>query len=269
LFEKELAAREHRPPRVYHGVFATHPSADQRLQEIVATAGRQTAAVERRVQPEDYLRRINRLAYGDSEAQGVRRANTFYHRGLNFALRFPEGWQLFNSPERLLAKRPDGEAIMELQVAPRGKARVPKEYLVIDMQLRDLRDLQAVEASGLRGHAAVTRMQTPYGPRDTRVAVVFRNGHAFRFLGTTRAETGLAEQEFLDTVRSLHPLRPDERTLARGLRIAVVTARRGDTFARLARRSPLPHEPEAILRLLNDRYPQGEPRPGDRIKTVR
>jgi len=268
LFEKELAAKENRAPRVYHGVFATHPSADQRLQEIIAAAGRQHAVTDGRVERENHLRRLDRLAFGDSEAQGIRRSNAFYHRGLNFALRFPEGWHLYNSPERLLAKRPDGDAVMELQVAARGKTRTPKEYLVIDLQLHDLRDLQSFEANGSPAHAAMTRMQTPFGTRDTRVAVVFRNGHAFRFFGVSRAETPLPEKEFLDTVRSLHTLRPNERAQARGMRIAIFTTRRGDTFARLARRSPLKREPENILRLLNDRYPQGEPQPGERIKII-
>jgi predicted Zn-dependent protease len=37
-FEKERAQKEGREPRVYHGVFASHPSADTRLQQVVAAA---------------------------------------------------------------------------------------------------------------------------------------------------------------------------------------------------------------------------------------
>lgn len=37
-FEKERAKKEGREPRVYHGVFASHPSADQRLQQVVGAA---------------------------------------------------------------------------------------------------------------------------------------------------------------------------------------------------------------------------------------
>ena len=66
----------------------------------------------------------------------------------------------------------------------------------------------------------------------------------------------------------LHALRPEERALARGLRVELMTARTGDSFAALARRAPLKNEPEAILRLLNGKYPQGEPAPGELVKLI-
>jgi predicted Zn-dependent protease len=269
LFEKELAARENRAPRVYHGVFATHPSADQRLQEIVAAAGKHRTVTNGRVERDSHLRRLDGLAFGDSTAQGIRRGNEFYHQGLNFALRFPDGWRLDNSPERLLARRPDGDALLEMQVTARDQARTPQEYLVVKLQMRDLRETQAFKVNGSAAYTAVSRLQTPFGARDARVAVVFRDNRAFRFFGATRDAGDGFERVFLDSVRSLHALRPAERPLASGLRLDVITARRGDSFASLARRSPLRHEPESVLRILNDRYPQGEPAPGELIKIVR
>ena len=40
-------------------------------------------------------------------------------------------------------------------------------------------------------------------------------------------------------------------------------------MAELARNSPLDRDAEEQLRLLNDLYPDGEPRPGQRLKVVR
>src|SRR3954468_7729212 len=40
LFDAEAAKSEGRQPRGYHGVFASHPDADQRLQEVVGEAGK-------------------------------------------------------------------------------------------------------------------------------------------------------------------------------------------------------------------------------------
>jgi len=269
LFEKELAVKEHRKPRVYHGVFATHPSTDQRLQEIVAAAGKVRTVTNGRVERDSYLRRLDGLPYGDSEAQGIRRGHAFYHHGLGFAVRFPEGWQLDNTPERLLARRPDGDALLEMQVTARGNARTPQEYLVVNMQLRDLREARTLKVNALPAYTAVSRMLTPFGLRDTRVAAVFLGNHSFRFFGAARETDGQLERAFLDTVRSLHALRLEERPIARGQRLDVVTTKRGDTFAKLARQTPLQHEPENILRLLNNRYPQGEPAAGELIKVIR
>ncbi|MFP5345218.1 MAG: M48 family metalloprotease, partial [Gammaproteobacteria bacterium] len=85
-FERQLAREEGREARVYHGLFATHPDNDTRLQQVVASAeqfrGGQTTEVRR----DDYLRALDGLTFGDSEKEGVRRGSAFYHADLGFAL---------------------------------------------------------------------------------------------------------------------------------------------------------------------------------------
>jgi len=216
-----------------------------------------------------YLKLLDGLAWGDSEAQGIRRGADFYHAGLNFAVRFPPGWRVDNKPEHLLAASPDGGALLQMQATDKGTARTPQEYLVVSMKLHDLQDTRAFKINGLPAYSGVTRMQTPFGARDARVAVVFLRQQAFRFFGAARDANAAIERVFLDTVQSLHSLRPDERALARGQRIELTTVRAGDSFAKFARRAPLKNEPEAILRLLNGKYPQGEPAPGELVKLIR
>jgi predicted Zn-dependent protease len=284
VFEKQLAAKEGRQPRVYHGVFASHPSADQRLQQVVAAADPQRVR-NGRVERAAYLQMLDGLAWGDSEAQGIRRGADFYHAGLNFALRFPEGWRVDNAPDKLLAVSPGGDALVQVQATARGAVRTPQEYLVVTLKLTDLRETRALKVNGLPAYAGVARLQTPFGARDARVAVVFLHDQAFRFFGAARdaqgrANAGVAqdarltpaagalERDFLASVQSLHALRPAERALARGLRLKLVTARAGDRYATLARRTPLQHEPQAILRLINGQYPEGEPATGALVKII-
>ena len=40
MFEIQRAREENREPRVYHGVFSSHPDNDTRLKEVVASAGK-------------------------------------------------------------------------------------------------------------------------------------------------------------------------------------------------------------------------------------
>src|SRR4030066_1519408 len=242
VFEKTLAARERRAPRVYHGVFASHPSSDQRLRQGVGDAERHRTATNGRVERAAYLKLLDGLAWGDSEAQGIRRGADFYHAGLSFAVRFPPGWRVDHKPERLLAASPDGGALLQMQATDKGTARTPQEYLVVGMKLRDLQDTRALKVNGLPAYSGVTRMQTPFGPRDARVAVVFLRQQAFRFFGVASDANAAIERAFLDTVQSLHSLRPDERALARGQRLELTTARAGDSFTKFARRAPLKHE---------------------------
>jgi len=269
VFEKALAAKEGRAPRVYHGVFASHPSADERLKQVVGEAEKYRRITNGRVERTAYLKLLDGLAWGDSEAQGIRHGTGFYHKGLNFAVRFPTGWRVDNKPERLLAVNPGQNALVEMQTTSQGNVRTPQEYLVVGMKLRDLHHTQSIKVNGLPAYAGMTRMQTPFGPRDTHVAVVFLHGQAFRFFGVARDANSTIERAFLDTVQSLHALRPAERALARGQRIVLLTARASDNFAKLARRVPLKNEPEAILRLLNGKYPRGEPTPGELVKIIR
>lgn len=62
-FEKYQARKEGRQPRAYHGVFASHPSNDQRLQEVINAAKHIKSAGTRSANRDGYLRRINGLSY--------------------------------------------------------------------------------------------------------------------------------------------------------------------------------------------------------------
>ena len=111
-FEKKRAAAEKRQPRIYHGVFASHPSADQRLQEVVAQADKFKTLAAPGIKREDYLKRLDKLAYGDGAKEGIRRGRMFYHRDLNMALAFPEGWHVENSPYAIVSWTPQKEALV-------------------------------------------------------------------------------------------------------------------------------------------------------------
>ncbi|TFH49651.1 MAG: peptidase M48 Ste24p, partial [Lysobacterales bacterium] len=71
LFERERARLEQRQPRIYHGVFASHPDNDTRLQQAVAAA----ASVESKAtgdisNADGFLREIRGLPVGSSRRQG-------------------------------------------------------------------------------------------------------------------------------------------------------------------------------------------------------
>ena len=77
------------------------------------------------------------------------------------------------------------------------------------------------------------------------------------------------DKAFLATVNSFHRLSDEERPLAKALSISVIEAKEGDTYAGLAKQTRIPNYAESQLRLMNDQYPQGEPRPRQRIKIVK
>ena len=267
-FDQERAKAEGREPRKYHGVFATHPSADKRLQEVVAEAQQHKSTTSPRSGRDEYLTHIDGLVYGDSAKHGVRHGSNFYHRDMNFALTFPKGWRLENSPQAVTAHSPNRDALVQLRAEDLNKRVSPAEYVKTRLKI-ELKDAGPVSGTDASSYTGIARMKTPFGTQDTRVAVLYQDNRAFVLLGAAKAD-GLAkyDPEFLATARSLHALKPDEKRLAEGLRLRTVKAGAGDTFAKLATRSPLSAYAESTLRLINDKYPAGEPTPGQKIKTI-
>ena len=78
------------------------------------------------------------------------------------------------------------------------------------------------------------------------------------------------DAEFLSVIRSFRPLRADERKLAEPRRLQLVQAKAGQSLEQLAKGGNEP-ESDAIyrIRLLNDLYPTGQPKPGEWLKIVR
>jgi len=85
-FEKLQARQEGRQVRAYHGVFSSHPSNDQRLQEVISAAKSIKSSGTRATNHDGYLKRINGMKYRiDKYNTGriiVGRATT---RGLTYA----------------------------------------------------------------------------------------------------------------------------------------------------------------------------------------
>lgn len=85
-FDKYQARKEGRQPRAYHGVFASHPSNDKRLQQVIGAANSIKSAGTRSANHDGYLQRINGMKYRiDKHRTGrivVGRANT---PGLTYA----------------------------------------------------------------------------------------------------------------------------------------------------------------------------------------
>ncbi|GAB4349002.1 MAG: M48 family metalloprotease [Immundisolibacter sp.] len=259
------AKAEGRQARSYHGLFATHPDEDTRLKEVLAKAS--FLAPQRPVDDGRmaYLRRIDGLVYGDSAKQGVRRGNRFYHRDLDFALVFPDGWRLENRPDRLLAIAPGGGAQAQLTRQDLNRRTTPREFMVQRLGIRNPLG-EVISPAGLPGYSAPLQIKG----RPGRVSVIFHRQQAYILASVALegADPAAVDAAMRQTALSFHPLREQERPLAEPLRLRLYTTKAGDSFASLARASSLSGDVEAQLRLLNGAYPSGEPAPGQVLKLV-
>ena len=268
-FERELARKEGREPNIYHGVFATHPDNDRRLQEVV-NAAQSLKANGHRTAHKVFLDALDGLVFGDSKKDGIRRGNHFYHADMNLALTFPAGWVLENHADRVTARTPDKDGEIQFTLTDINKKISPREFIRQRLDIQQLNHGESIKLGNLVGYTGLSDIDTKQGPALLRIAVLYRRDKALVFAGITKkdAKPYRYDRLYLDTVKSFHALGERERRLAEPLRIDIIRATPATRFAGLARESAISNHAEAQLRLLNDLYPDGEPTPGQWLKIV-
>jgi predicted Zn-dependent protease len=272
MFEIQLARQEGREPRVYHGVFATHPDNDTRLKEVVAAAHKIDTGEARPDGRKVYLDHINGLPFGPSRAQGVVRGSRFYHADMGFTMAFPSGWTVQNQPTKVIAITPQKDAFLDVTVMGIPPNTDPRQFLLRNLSGTPLADAEPLQVNGLQGFTAVAReVPLPWGNRGpARYAVIYYNNMAYVFRGATRLNSALAASDpfFLSSIKTFRRLRDNEFALAEPDRIKLLTVVPGARIEQLAKGSPILKDPVERLRLLNDLYPDKEPTPGEVIKVV-
>ncbi|HEX9208820.1 MAG TPA: M48 family metalloprotease [Steroidobacteraceae bacterium] len=273
MLEVQMARQENRKPRVYHGVFASHPDNDTRLQEVVRAAAKVHNTEDRPDNREAYLAHVNGLPLGSSRAQGVVRGSRFYHADLGITVAFPSGWIVDNQQAQVLAYPEDKAAMMRVSAQPPPQGVGPKEFLGRLLQGSATSEAEPIQVNGLDGYRAVVRStQLPWGTNGpAEVDVVYFNGLAYIFQGATRQAAGMPafKPVFASSVRTFRRLRENEFQQAEPDRLQVIQVRSGTTIEQLARTTPIRKYPTERLRLLNDLYPDKEPVPGQKLKIVR
>ncbi|MBN1222378.1 MAG: M48 family metalloprotease, partial [Candidatus Aminicenantes bacterium] len=95
------------------GFLSTHPLTSERIQNTknMLLAGDNSLQTK----PEAYLRHIEGTVYGEDPQQGFVEGSAFYHPGMRFLFSFPEGWQVQNTPSKVVIASKDGDAGIIIQ----------------------------------------------------------------------------------------------------------------------------------------------------------
>lgn len=205
VFDKQLAIEQGRKPRAYHGVFATHPDNDTRLQQVLNRLGYSPAS---KGQDVAFLKRMKGLTFGDSAKDGVIRGNYFYHTNLNFKVGFAEAWQISNQANAVVASAPGNEALVQLMVQDVGKAITPKQFLKTKLGSQKTISEKLLFVGKLRGYTAVINTTTPYGKGKLRIVVLFDGRKAFSFFGAVKQGNRFAyfDQKVMNSIQTVRCL---------------------------------------------------------------
>ena len=274
-FERQRAAAEGREPRLYHGVFSSHPSPDERAVQAAKGAANikdapPTGWIERH---DEYLTTINGIAYGSSKAQGIVRDNRFYHADMGITVAFPRGWTIENQRDRLIAFTPKKDAMMQIMIDAKPEKQAPREFLLSKLKGQSVFKGEPLTADGNEGYTVVTRSGSPIdnGLGPVRWVVMYRGQSAFIFAGASRsALDGVPEVDGLikSTALTLRGLKPSEFPLAEPYRIKVVKATKQTQLSDYAQDMPEDKFKKETLELINAMYPNKEPTSGQLFKIV-
>ena len=266
------ARLEDRKPRVYHGFLSTHPDNDTRYKEAIRESGKLMTDEHQYLGREEFLEKLNGLAYGSQPGTGVVRGQTFFHPRLGIKLTFPEAWRIESSPNGIQAMSQKSDAAFAIATARFPRNVTARAFVSenLGFKLREGRDMTIAGMPAFIGVAE--RAQSPYGPRPVRLAVVFDERRRLAYVLTGAGQYDLTkiadDRSFIATIFSFDRMDQDDFREARPPRLQVVRAEQGTTMESLAEGSPITNYALEKLRVINGLYPDGQPEPGDLIKIV-
>lgn len=250
---------------------STHPMpADRvaRLEEQVA-ALRSQATRDLAVNRAQYLQRIDGMMFGDNPREGVQRGNAFLHPDLRFRLEFPQGWQIQNTPQQVVAAPPGGGGYVFLQLVQARGSRL-QDVAAADLGQTGLQFVEGGETqvNGLPAFVGTFRGQTQeMGDVVLRAAWISHNNQVFRLAGLASTQNYRQLQQAVDgSVRSFQPLSAGEAERIRPNEIDLYTVRQGDSWESIANGPGNRLVPPQTLAIINGVSPQERPQPGDRVK---
>ena len=274
-FELDRARAEGREPRIYHGMFSSHPSPDARAVQAAKGAANissepQGGWIENR---EGYLRRLNGMVYGTSRAQGVMRDNRFYHADMGITLAFPRGWTVENRRDSLWAFTVSKDTVMRITVEAPKPGQSPREFLLSQLRGATVLGGEEFTSNGMNGYSVRTTSGSPIdgGVGPVRWVTLFKGNQAFIFAGASRSSRNAIPESdglFMSVSQTLRGLKPSEFPLAEPFRLRVQTATASTRLEDYAANVPVDKYQKEELQLLNGLYPNKPLREGQLYKVV-
>ena len=251
---------------------STHPDPGSRVTKAEPVAGKFVSDAARAQNRDQYLERINGMVFGDRVEEGIVRGNEFLHPLLRLGVTFPEGWELTNTPQAVLAQEPGTDHYMVLQQVeqPRGRsigdtavaAMRNAGYTVVDGRVDRL--------NGNEAHIGLYRGNAKdVGKVLMRAAHVALGRQLYVVAGfAPEKEFDQVDKDILPSVQTFRQLSTAEASAVRPNRLGFYVVKAGDSWQSIAARQGKSFINAATLAIMNDHEVHVQPNPGDRVKIV-
>ena len=250
----------------------THPEPLARVKEIQPTVQQLSAGRTDFVRNHDaMLRAVDGIIYGDNPDQGVVRGPSFIHPPLRFRIDFPNGWDIQNSPEQVMAKAPGADVYMLLEQVQMPRGNGVENIARAQMENAGFRVLSGSRdrVNGLDAYIGLYQGSLEgLGNVRMRAAHIVHNGNIYLVAGFAAPDIfDPLDSALLMSIRSFKPLTADEAAAVHPNRIDIYVVRPGDSWQSIAERSGGVIKP-ATLAVMNAAEPNSQPMAGSRIKIV-
>ena len=266
------ARLEKREARVYHGFLSTHPDHDTRYKEAIKASEKLVEDLDEFIKTDEFLQKLNGLAYGKSRQVGIVRKNTFYHPRLGIKFTFPQNWRMEASAQGVMVISQIGEASFAVSTARLYKGATPEKFARESLGLK-VREGREITVAGMPTFLGIAdKADSPFGPRPIRFAVVFDNkkrlAYVLRGAGKHDLHKIADDRYYISSIFSLDRMSKEDFQTAKIPKVQVVRAEDDTTMEQLAGDSPITNYALDRLRVMNGLYPHGQPESGQLIKII-
>ena len=251
----------------------THPIAEDRVQKVqAAVRDAEQGATQFTTDHDGYLKRVDGLTYGDDPDHGILRGSTFLHGSLRFAIDFPEGWDVTNGDSSVVARSPGEKRLVVLQPVRQAAGRTIDAVAVTGMQRAGFTPVSGLHTTinGLDAYVGTYAgsMQN-LGRVQVRAAHIVYERSVYLVAGVAPLNAfDASEPAFTKTIDSFRSLTRADAERLQPNKIAIYTAKAGDTWQTIAARAGKNSVKPSTLAIMNGRAVSEQPHAGERLKIV-
>ena len=269
--EISQARKEKREPRVSHGT-SSHPDNDTRYKNAISASDKLLRDYDEFIKADEFLEKLNGLAYGKSRQVGVVRKNTFYHSKLGIKFTFPESWRFETVRKGMMVVNQVGESSFTMTTARLARGATPAIFTREQLGL-NVREGREITIDGMPAYLGIAdKADSAYGPRPVRFAVIFderkRLAYILRGAGKYDLSKIADDRNYIASIFSFDRMSREDFQRAKTPKVQVVPAEEDTTMEQLAEESPITNYALDTLRVMNGLYPNGQPENGQLIKIV-
>ena len=241
--EVNLMSKEPRKP----SFFDSHPATPDRVQKTAEHAKELTRVSRAPISPtqEAFLARLDGMVYGQRAANGIFEGRAFLHPDMNFFVEFPDKWQHDNTPQKIVAVSPNGDAAVIVGAV--GEGTDPLEG-ARQVEKKTKTDVVAKTEKLTIGDlpAAHTQIKAD-GNVTLDITWIAYGGLIYQVVGMAPTKQfGTLEAQFGSVAHSFRPLSASERAGIKEKRIRLVKAQAGETIEAMVARAHSAWKPDQV-----------------------